>query len=227
MTAAYTLQAKTRDMEKATASDLREQGMIPAELYGHGKKNQHIVVDGFEFEKLWDEVGESNLVGLVVDGGKPLNILIKDVQLDSVTDKPNHVDFYIVKMDEKLHTEIPLIYTGVSKAVKELGGILVKSVDALTVVCLPGDLVPNFTVDISKLVELNDAITVGDLEIPDNIEVQMEASLAVCSVQPPKKVEEPIAEATEGEAAENGVSTGDAAKAEAKEGDTVSGEKEK
>jgi len=194
----FELKAVTRDPKTVKADEVRQSGMIPGEVYGHSQKNQHISMFRLEFEKLFNAAGESNLVSLLIDGVKSINVLIKDVQLNPVSNQAIHVDFYVVKMSEKLTTEIPLEFVGVAKAVKELGGFLVKSINSLHVSCLPKDLVSKIKVDISTLTDFDKVITIGDMEIPEGIEVSLDGSVAVCLVQEPRvEKEEKAAEEVE------------------------------
>lgn len=196
----YEFKVKTRPAD-VNLSDLRQQGFIPGEIYGHDKQNVHVIFSKVDFEKLFNQAGESNLVMLTVDDGKPYNVLVKDVQLDAVTDQVIHVDFYIVKMDEKLSTDLPLEFVGMSKAVKELGGILVKSLSFVPITCLPKDLVAKVEIDISPLDDFGKVITVGDIKWPAGIEVLVENEVPICLVQQPRveaKPEEVTTEEAEG-----------------------------
>lgn len=226
----FELKVVDRDPKAVDASKIRQSGMIPGEVYGHNQKNLHVSMSRLEFEKLFNEAGESNLVSLLIDGGKAINVLIKDVQLDPVSDQATHVDFYVVKMGEKLTTEIPLEFVGVSRAVKELGGFLVRSINSLHVSCLPKDLVSKIQVDISELSDFGKVITIGDVKIPEGIDVSLDNSVAVCLVQEPRvEKEEKLAEeeaevseeAKEGEEKKEGE---EGKKDEAKGGEAKGGE---
>lgn len=186
----FELKVKSRE-DKATAAQLRAQGLVPAEVYGHNRKNIHIAIPKVAFEKLFNQAGESNLISLTIDNDKAFNVLIKDIQLDSVNDQVLHADLYIVKMDEKLSTEIPLEFVGVARAVKELGGILVKSMSHVPVECLPKDLVSKIEIDISSLSDFGTVIAVGDIQWPDGVEVKVDPQVPICLVQEPRVEKEP------------------------------------
>jgi len=122
-----------------------------------------------------------------------------------------HADFYQVNMKEKITTEIPLHFIGEAKAIKELGGTLIKDMDSLEVECLPSDLVDHIDVDISVLNTYDDAIRVSDLQLPKGITMVHHTNEMIAAVKEPKvEVEEPVA-ATEAAPAAGAVAAGTAA----------------
>lgn len=169
---------------------MREQGNIPAVLYGHGIETKSLEVAEQPFLKLYKQAGESSLVELAVNDANPIKVLIHDIQRDPVTDRVIHVDFYQVRMDEKLTAEVELNFIGESPAVKEQSGILVKSMNTVEIRCLPKDLIHRLDVDISVLKTFDDMIHVKDLTFPQGIEVLSDPGNAVALVTPPRSEEE-------------------------------------
>lgn len=181
------------DIREKKASSLREgrqAGKIPAVLYGHGIKPQTFWVNTLPFSRVYAEGGESSIINLAPKDGKAVNVLIQDVQLDPVTDRFLHVDFFQVRMDEELEARIPLEFTGEAAAIKELAGVLVKPLEELHISCLPKDLPHSITVDISTLATFDDQIQVKDLPIPAGVKVLVEADTVVALVEPPRSEEE-------------------------------------
>jgi large subunit ribosomal protein L25 len=127
---------------------------------------------------------------LALDGKDERNVLIKDVQKDVLSGLARHVDFYQVRMDEEIEAEIELVFTGESAAVKELGGILVKNMDAIQVKCLPGDLPPEMEVDITPIKTFDDYIYVKDLPFSEKVEVLVDPETVVAMVSEPRSEEE-------------------------------------
>lgn len=164
------MQAKVRSVVGKKVAALRNQKMIPAVVYGAGE-NQSITLDYVPFEKAFRLSGESTLVDLVIDMAKPVKVLVHDVQYEPIRSRITHVDFYQVKMDQKLTVNIALKFVGESRAVKELGGIFVKQLDEMEVRCLPGDLVHEIEVDISCLKLFDDVIRFADITLPKGIEL--------------------------------------------------------
>lgn len=166
----FKLEGQLRKIRGKAVKKLRLEGKLPAVLYGHGLEPRNLFVLYNPFSKVFKEAGESTLVDLYVDG-EPHKVLIADVQYHPVTDKLEHVDFREVKMTEKIEADIPLKFIGESRAVKELGGILVKSIGQVKVRCLPQYLAHEIEVDLSPLGEFGSVIRVSDIKIPEGIEL--------------------------------------------------------
>ena len=165
--------------------------MIPAELYGHGIENIHLSVPAKEFSKVFKEAGESTIINLDFEN-KKLPVLIYEVSTDPLSDKIIHIDFYAVKMDEKITTSVPLEFIGISPAVKEKQGVLIKSMQALKIKALPADLPHNLEVELDKLSEIGMSIYVRDLKIPKGVEILVEPETAIATIieQAKEEVEE-------------------------------------
>lgn len=190
------ISAKLRQSFGRANKHIRNQGLIPAILYGRKIKNIPLIVKESDFEKVYQEAGESTLIKLnVSDGDKKIKkeervALIHDIAKDPVSDRIIHIDFYQVRMDETISTEVPLVFVGESEAVKRDGGVLVKNIQEIEVEALPVDLPHEIEVDISILESFNDAIRIKDLKIPDKVKVVANADDMVASVLPPRTEEE-------------------------------------
>ena len=171
---------------------LRAEGRIPAELYGHGVPNAHLVIDMKEFANIFREAGENTVVTLLVDGEKRPT-LIHDVIRDYLTGAVEHVDFYQVRMDEVIRAHVPVLFVGESPAVKASGGVLNKTISEIEVEALPADLPHRFTVDLGALAELERSIYVRDLAIPKGVKVHLAPETVIVTVGAPRKEEEIIA----------------------------------
>jgi large subunit ribosomal protein L25 len=183
-----------REIFGKKVNSLRRESLIPAELHGHGLENIHLSVPAKDFSKLFKEAGESTIINLNLEN-KKLPVLIHEVSVDPLSDKIIHIDFYQVRMDEKITTSVPLEFIGEALAVKEKEGILVKAVQEIEVEALPGDLPHNIEVDISQLSALGMSIHVKDLEIDKKVKVLADPETVVATVTEPAKeevVEKPI-----------------------------------
>lgn len=190
MTTKVQLNVQLRTKSEGQAKNIRAAGFIPAVIYGFGKDNKNIKVKKHDFEKAFAVAGEFNLVDLSINQALPEKVIIKDVQRDGITDNVIHIDFYQVDMTKKITAEIPLNFVGEAKAVKELGGTLVKNMAAVEVECLPGDLVSHIDVDISVLESFDQFIRLHDLVLPQGIALAQETNEAVVGAVETKAEEE-------------------------------------
>ncbi|PKM91412.1 50S ribosomal protein L25 [Candidatus Falkowbacteria bacterium HGW-Falkowbacteria-1] len=181
------LKAETREKKEKL-----DKKFVAAVIYGSGVESKSLKLKLNDFLKVYNLAGESNLIELELEGKKE-SVLVKDIQKNPVKGFITHVDFYQVDMAKTITTDIPLEFVGESKAVKELGGMLIKNIDSLSVECLPGDLTDHVSVDISVLSELGGAIYVKDIKISEKIKVLNHANDPVITVVEPReeKVETP------------------------------------
>lgn len=187
------LKTELRETTHRTAKPLYRQGLIPVELYGHNVANAHLSVNQIEFEKALRKAGESTIIELQLPGGDVRNVLIQDVERHYLTSLPIHVDFYEVKMTEKLTATVAIEFTGEAPAVKVLGGTLVKVLNEVEVECLPGDLPHQFDVDISILDTFDKQILIKDLIVSDKVEIKADPEEVVATVQQPRDMEAELA----------------------------------
>jgi len=185
------LTAKIRKTTGKKTETLRKEGILPAVLYGPKIKSQPVEVDAKEFEKVFQEAGESSLLELQVGKDKYL-VLIHELKRDPLTGYPLHVDFYQPSLEEKIEAEVPIILEGEAPAVKTLGGTLYKNIGEVRVKALPQNLPKEIRVDISNLNTFEDHIKVKDLKIAEGVEILREQEEIVVSVSPPEKVEEEL-----------------------------------
>lgn len=191
------LNAQTRTKEDNTPKKLRRNGYVPAVLYGQETENRLLKIPFQEMERIYNEAGESQLIDLSIDDEQSAKALIKDIQTDLVKDKFLHVDFYQVKMGEKMTTETPLTFVGESKAIKELGGFLVKNMESVEISCLPRDLPSEIEVDISPLQDFGDQVKLSDLKLPKKVELTSDTDDTVAIIEEPKEEEEEEEETAE------------------------------
>ena len=168
---------------------LRRAGQLPAVVYGAHQASTPIALDARAFDKVFAEAGESAIVSL--EGlGASLPTLIHEVDLDPVSHRPRHVDFYAVTKGEKVEVAVPIEFVGESPAVKA-GANLVKVLHELTVEADPMSLPHEITIDISSLTEVGQQVHAGDLKLPAGVTLVIEPEEVVALIQ---EVEEEAAE---------------------------------
>lgn len=183
------LKAEKRKIEGRKVKKLRKEGILPANLYGKKIKSQSLQVSLKDFQKIYQEIGETGLVDLKIDS-ETRPVLIHNVQLHPVTGEPLHADFHQVSLTEKTTVTVPIELLGESPAVEQGIGILIQPISEIEVEALPGDLPEHLTIDISRLAQVNEAITVGDLPIDrKKVEIKAEPSAIVAKIGPLEKEE--------------------------------------
>jgi large subunit ribosomal protein L25 len=206
------LKAKIREEIGRKVKKIREKGIIPAVLYGPKIKNLSLSVDLKEFEKVFKQAGESSLITLVIAKGKDeakasspsdkadnkkFLVLVHAVEIDAISQKPIHIDFYQPRLDEEITVSVPLVFEGEAPAVKDLGGTLVRNIHELEVKALPQNLPHEIKVDISGLKTFEDDILVKDLTVPKEVKILKEPDETVVFAAEPEKVEEELAKPVE------------------------------
>src|SRR5215471_5206580 len=183
---------KREQFGRNNAGRLRQQGQIPVVLYGGDKsKTESLAVDPKALSKiLHSDSGVNTLISLRFDGAGDLRVLVKEYQLDPVTHKLLHVDFYRVAMDKVLRVTVPIHLTGESKGVKDEGGIVDFVNRDLEVECLPADIPEHIVVDISNLM-LHDGVRVRDLAVSDKWKAVTDGDMLIVHVVAPKVEAEP------------------------------------
>jgi len=187
------------------ARRLRMSGQIPAVLYGPKTEPVLLSVNKSDLELVFKKGGIGQVIlNLVIQkNGETLTMpaMIKELQTHPVSRNFIHIDFYEIKMDQKITAKIPVVTIGKAKGV-ELGGMVQIIRRELEVECLPLELPESIEIDISDL-DIGDSIHVGDISLEGEIEILEEDDYTVVTVLSPKMEEEPEEEEeAEGEEAE-------------------------
>lgn len=214
-----TLKAQKRTVLGRKVKKLREENVLPANVYGSKVKSQAVQVGLSDFEKVFKITGETGLVELVVDK-KKLPVLIHNVQKDPVSDGLLHADFLQVDLKQKVSAQVPVELSGTAPAEKQ-GGTVVQYINEIEVEALPTDLPDKFEVDLTVLKEIDQEYLVGDLKVDSKkVEVKNDPKQIIVKAEPPRKEEEeapPPSEETEEEAVEGEEAEKEAEKEEAGE----------
>lgn len=183
-----TLKADIRDLHTKPA-DIRKAGQVPAVFYGKKEASTPISIRQIDFLKVWKEAGESTVVTLNTPDGEKES-LIHDVDLDPVTGVPRHADFYVFEKGHKVEVALPVEFIGVSAAVKDLGGTLVKVIHEVKVEAMPKDLPHNIEIDVSALTNFGDQILAKDLNLPSGVELKLNPEEVIVTVAAPREEKE-------------------------------------
>jgi large subunit ribosomal protein L25 len=173
--------------------------LVPAVLYGPGLENAELKIKKNDFEKLLKQAGGSTLVDLTIDGKNTEKVLIKTVQREGLYDQVLHVDFFKPSEKKRIIVRVPLVFTGIAKTVKDMGGMQLINMEMIKMRVFAKDLISKIEIDLSKIEKFSDVIRVKDIEVSDAIEVLDNPNNAIASTASPKVLQ---AQADAAEAAE-------------------------
>jgi large subunit ribosomal protein L25 len=182
-----TLEAQVRDNSQ-NVDALRKAGKMPAVFYGKKTESTPITIERKDFIKVWNAVGESGVVTIKTANGT-VDALINAVDVDPVSDIPRHADFYVFEKGKKIEVDVPLEFVGVSPAVKDLGGTLVKTLHEIKISADPQHIPHHVEVDISSLVDFQSQILAGDLVLPTGVVLVELPEEVVATAAAPKEDE--------------------------------------
>ncbi|MDJ0762961.1 MAG: 50S ribosomal protein L25 [Myxococcota bacterium] len=192
---------------KGPARRLRQQGRTPAILYGSKLKSLSLSVSPAELSKAISGPLHTNTVLDLSIADAPdeavsaCKAIVRDHQFDPVTRHLLHVDFVVVELDKKISVSVPLRWTGRS-AGEQAGGKLAVVYRTLPVECLPEQIPEAIEVDVTHL-QLNEAITVGEVTLPEGVSVTLPAQTSIVLIQS-ARAEEAAEEETDEEGAAEG-----------------------
>lgn len=182
---AYPIAVTFREKDpRSVLTKLRREGRVPAVVYGKGMENELIQLEAGQVIKMLQQEGTSAIYELQYPGGKSRQVMIRELQQDRIKDKIIHIDFNEVKLDQPFDTEIYIELTGEPIGVKE-GGVLQHQLRNVQIRCLPADLPDRLEGDITQL-NIGDTLTVGELPIPDRVELLTDPEETVVSILPPR-----------------------------------------
>lgn len=175
------LAAQKRTVFGRKVSRLRKQSLIPAIVYGHDVKSLAVSIGLDELTKTFHEAGETGLVELKLEN-EVRPVLIKNIQLHPVTGMFLHVDFYQVNLKEKVKARVPVFLIGIAPAVSQKLGVLLELSDEIEVEALPTDLPEKIEVDIAQLAQVNDTITVAQINSPSGVTILTESNTEIVKI---------------------------------------------
>jgi large subunit ribosomal protein L25 len=198
---ASTLVAVRRETRgKNEAVRTRQAGKIPAVLYGgDSKTGEAVSVDPKELSRiLHSKSGLNTIISLAIDGAADTSVLVKQYQIDPVTHRLIHADFFRVAMNKALIVTVPVHLVGEAKGVKVQGGTLDFVHRDVDVECLPADIPEHITLDVTELM-IGQGIRVRDLPTDGKWKAVSEADNLIVHVVAPRA--EVVATPEEGAAA--------------------------
>jgi large subunit ribosomal protein L25 len=177
------LEGKIRETGRKAADALRDAMRVPAVLYGpEVDDNVHFSIDELELEKILS-VSKRQIIEITVDG-ETFETLLKEVEFHPLTDRPVHVDFYVMADDHKVTLSVPIKLEGTPIGVSEGGGRVFQPMHILRIRVTPDQIPGEYSVDISEL-KIGDNLHVRDLELEGIIPLD-DLSRTLVTIRPPK-----------------------------------------
>ncbi len=184
---------KREKFGKNASREFRREGQVPAILYGPGMDNVALTLDKKDmFSILKSESGENTLFVVSFNSEKK-DAMIKDLQINPVSDELLHVDLIQITMDKAIRVAVPIVLVGEAVGVKAEGGFVDFSSREIEVECLPKDIPEHIDVDISEL-HLHQSIKVDEIAPPEGTKITSDLDVTVVLIQAPAKEEEPEVE---------------------------------
>jgi large subunit ribosomal protein L25 len=185
------ISAAIRTVTGRAVKHLRNSGLTPATIYGHQFEPISIELSTLELNKIFSQAGESLLVEIVI-GENNYPIIFKNPQFHPVSSDLIHIDCYKVNLKEKISTMVPIELVGEAPAVKN-GNTLMFIQNEIEVEALPSDLPEKIEVDVSMLAEVDNKITVAELNVDRNIiEIKTDPEQVVVIIEAQRVEEEPV-----------------------------------
>jgi len=194
------LKVTNREILGKKVKHLRRQGITPVHLFGHGIESLALQCDTVQIERVLSQAEQTGLISLKLDNEKrPRTVMVRAFDRDWRKGQLLHVDFYQVKLREKLKLEVPVVLVGEAPALKSKDNMLEHELDTLTIECLPAKIPANMEVDISSFTEPGQAIRVKDIILGEDIVILNDPELVVAKIswRPVAKVEEEVVEVAE------------------------------
>ncbi len=201
MAQAEKISCQKRDIKtRGYLNELKRNGNVPGTVYGKGVDNQAISISLKQLTRTFQVHGSRGLFSLEIEGGSGLMVVVREIQRNPITGQITHVDFWKVRLDEKINSTVGVSIVGEEEIMKK-GGILQAGAKEIEVSCLPQDIPETLVYDIAAL-DIGDKVTVADLQVPAGVEILTDLETMVATVLAPAiSAEEEEAE-EEGEAAE-------------------------
>ncbi len=184
---------------KSAAKHVRKEDMVPAVVYKNGEKGMSVKVGRKDLLKaLHTEAGLNAIITLDISDGSKTDsrtVIVKDTQIDPLTDKLIHADFHEISLKEKITVNVPVAVKGEAVGVTEEKGVFTQTLWELEIECLPTEIPEKIEVNVEAL-RIGDAIHVKELSVPAGITLLDDPDQVVASVhhQEVEKVEEPLEE---------------------------------
>ncbi len=157
---------------KKSRREAAEKGLIPGVVYGGGKDPVPIAVDPKRIiQILRSEKGRNSILLFSLKGTQAQrHVMVKDIQVNPVSNELIHADFTRIMMDQKVRVEVPLVFEGVAWGVKNQGGLMDVIMREVEIESLPADIPDKIRIDLTPM-KVGDSVKVSDLQMGDKVRI--------------------------------------------------------
>lgn len=211
MSDALTLPAEARDRAgKGASRYLRREGRVPAVIYGGKEEPQMIHVEAKELVRL---LGTGHFMNSIVNievGGQSLRTLPKDVALNPVTDRPEHVDFLRLAKDAKVQVMVPVVFVNEDAAPGlKKGGVLNVVRHELDLVCDADNIPSDIEIDVTGK-DVGDAIHISEVTLPQGAASAItDRDFTIATLVAPSALKKAEGDTTQADAGSDGAESGE------------------
>jgi len=166
-----TLKVSERTVFGKKVKSLRREGIVPIVVYGPGMEPKAVQASYNELEKVVKTAGKHTPVHIVIDDKKKI-AMVKEVGFDPAKNRINHVAFHAVSQNKPIEAEVPIHLVGEGESEAEKAGLIIlQNMDAIEVRALPLEMPDALEIDIRHLKEAGEKVLVGDIKLPENVEI--------------------------------------------------------
>ena len=184
----HVLVAKERtDFKQSTLRQLRENGEIPAVVYGSENSSKAISINNADLKQTLKQIGRNGIF-LLDCQGEQYQVMLSEYQKDPVKHELYHADFLIVDMSEEVQANVRVNLVGKSSGVKD-GGVLQQSLHELTITAKPGDIPESIDIDVTEL-EVNETLYVSDITVNEGVSINHSGDEVIASILAPRQERE-------------------------------------
>jgi len=186
------LKVDPREVQGKKVSKLRENGLIPSVVYGHGDDPINTQSEALETIRIVKEAGRHSAINLTVDGKKKL-VIIKNLDIDPVKHNLRHISFQAISQDEEISTEVSIHLDGITESPAERAGLVVlQAIEHIEIKAKPSNLPEALHVSILNLETTDDKLTLSDIKLPEGVsfaDQEVDMSLVVTNVYEPSALQ--------------------------------------
>ena len=174
-----TIQAMQRDRVGTRYSRrLRQEGKLPAVIYGHGSDPMSIAVDAKQTLAILHH--GAHVLNIAIEGGNTETCLVKDLQFGYLGDDVIHVDFARVNLDEIVQVLVRLELIGEVEGSKASNAIMITDLNEIEVSCAVRDIPESLRIDLTSY---QSSVNVGELQLPEGVTAITNSETSIVRLQ--------------------------------------------